>query len=230
MAIIGFSGSGKSVAIKHIVGPARARTRARVRGRPGGAERCRARSSTRCARTSATSSSSPRSSTRSPSARTSRWGCASRGRSSEPEIKQRVAEALELVDLPGARRTLPRRAVGRHAQARGHRARDRAPPEVHPVRRAHHGPRSGDERRHRRADDPACRSSSKVTGVVITHDMRSAYRVARASRCSTRGACAGRHGGGDPGDDGSGGAAVHRRAAPASTGERRADRRPGGAK
>src|SRR5262245_42843296 len=46
---------------------------------------------------------------------------------------------------------IPRRTVGGNAQARRYRTRHRTPSEIHPVRRADDGPRSGDERRHRSA-------------------------------------------------------------------------------
>ena len=50
-----------------------------------------------------------------------------------------------------------------------------------------------------------------VTGLVVTHDMRSAFTRRRPHRHALRGRDpAGRHGGGDPGDRRSRGAPVHR--------------------
>ena len=73
-----------------------------------------------------------------------------RRKHSEEEIAARIAESLAVVDLSGTR-TLPGRAVGRHAQAGRHRASDRAQAALHSLRRADHRPRS----RHRRGDGPA---------------------------------------------------------------------------
>ena len=64
------------------------------------------------------------------------------------EIRERVSEALRLVDLPDTETRYPGRALRRHAQARRNRPRHRPAPEVHPLRRAHHGARPGHERRH----------------------------------------------------------------------------------
>ena len=186
MVIIGYSGTGKSVAIKHIVGLLEPDSGRSVGGRAQRARAVRGASSTRSARRSATSSSSPRSSTRSPSARTSPWACASRASSTKREIDERVDEALDLVDLPERARAVSRRALRRHAQARRHRARHRAAPQVHPLRRAHHGPRSGHERRHRPADGAHAREAARHRR---RHHARHAQRVHRrhAHRDALRG-------------------------------------------
>ena len=161
MVIIGYSGTGKSVAIKHIVGLLEPDSGQVIVDGLEVPKLLSAASCTSCARASATSSSSPRCSTRSPSARTSRWGCGSR---SELDRARDRASACtrrwSSSTCPTSPIAIPGRAVGRNAQARRHRARDRAAPEVHPVRRADDGPRSRDQRRHRRAHGPHARRSS----------------------------------------------------------------------
>jgi ABC-type sugar transport system ATPase subunit len=82
------------------------------------------------------------------------------------------------------------RTLRRHAQARGHCARGRAAPQVHPVRRTHHRSRSGHVGRHRRTHGAHARSAR---GHGHRDHARHAQRVspwARASRCCTRARCA----------------------------------------
>ena len=61
-------------------------------------------------------------------------GLRKQGTLTPAEITARVAEALDLVDLPNTEARYPRGALRWHAQARRHRTRHRAATEVHPVR------------------------------------------------------------------------------------------------
>ena len=141
MVIIGYSGTGKSVAIKHIVGLLEPDSGQVDRRRPRGAQPVAARALQLRARIgyvfqfaalfdSFTIGENVAMGLRKQQELTEREIARSRARSARP---RRPAER---------RRPISRRAVGRHAQARRHRARHRAPPEVHPVRRADHRPRS----------------------------------------------------------------------------------------
>src|SRR6266566_4316889 len=105
---------------------------------------------------------------------------------------------------------LPGRAVGGHAQAGGHRARDRPAAALHPVRRADHRPRPGDFGRDRSVDGAHPRAPA---GDRNRRDARHAQRLHRGGphRHVVRGQDpAGGDRGPDPGDGGSRGAAVHR--------------------
>ena len=153
MVIIGYSGTGKSVAIKHIVGllePDKGTVFVDDLEVPASSS---AANSTRSARTSAMSSSSPRCSILLTVNENVSMGLVKAG--TFTPLKEialaRVQEALELVDLPDAGPDVTHRALRRHAQARRHRARHRPPPEIHTVRRADHRPRS----RHGRGDRPS---------------------------------------------------------------------------
>ena len=88
-------------------------------------------------------------------------GLRKQGELSEREIATRVRRgARPRRPARTSQERYARRTLGRHAQARRHRARHRAAPQVHPLRRADHGTRSGDQRRHRRSSWCACASSS----------------------------------------------------------------------
>jgi phospholipid/cholesterol/gamma-HCH transport system ATP-binding protein len=104
-------------------------------------------------------------------------GLRKQGTLSEPEIEQRVAEALELVDLPDTQRHFPAELSGgmrkRVGIARGIALR--------PKYILYDEPTTGlDPVTSAVIDELMIRMQKQlgVTGVVITHDMRSAYRVA----------------------------------------------------
>ena len=66
--------------------------------------------------------------------------------------RTRVAECIKLVNLPPETvDKFPAAALGRHAEARGHRPGHRGQPQVSALRRAHLRARSGQRRRDRRA-------------------------------------------------------------------------------
>ena len=189
MVIIGYSGTGKSVAIKHIVGLLEPDSGEVVGRRPRGARALAARAVRSCARASATSFSSPRSSTRSPSARTSRWGCASSGELDEREIAERVDEALDLVDLPDVGERFPAELSGGMRKRVGI-ARAIA---LRPKYILYDEPTTGlDPVTSAVIDQLMVRMREKlgVTSIVITHDMRSAYTVGTRIAMLYRAACA----------------------------------------
>ena len=126
MVIIGFSGSGKSVAIKHIVGllepdsgtvwvdglevPKLTRIELyALRAKIGYVFQFAALFDSMTIGDNVA------------------MGLRKEGKMAEPEIQKRVSEALELVDLPGRRNEDACRAFGRNAQARRNRARNSAP-------------------------------------------------------------------------------------------------------
>ena len=148
-ALIGFSGTGKSVALKHVVGLLTAdRGTVQVEGRDVAAlshedlDLVRGQIGYVFQFAALFDSMSVGDNIR--------MGLRRRGIDGH-EIEDRVRHSLGVVDLGGTEGPLPGGAVGRHAQTGGHRAGHRDPSEVHPVRRAHHRARSGDERRHRPA-------------------------------------------------------------------------------
>ena len=176
MVLIGYSGTGKSVAIKHIVGlldPDRGTVF--VDGEEVPTPLARA-IYTRSDRTSATCSSLRPCSIRSPSATTSRWGSAKRAGSAEREIMQRVGEALELVDLPGVETKFPAELSGGMRKRVGiARAIARQPKYL-----LYDEPTTGlDPVTSAIIDQLMIRMREKlgVTSIVVTHDMRSAYTV-----------------------------------------------------
>ena len=146
MVIIGFSGTGKSVAIKHIVGLLEPDAGEREGRRAGSADSSRARSSTALRAKIGYVFQFAALFDSLTVGENVAMGLRKQG-TDRSEIAARVAEALDLVDLPGLDDAHSRRTVRRHAQARRHRARHRAAPEVHPVRRADHGSRSRHQRR-----------------------------------------------------------------------------------
>ena len=99
------------------------------------------------------------------------------GLTDEAEIAARVAEALEIVRMPGEEEKLPVRAFRRHAQAgragagRGRQAGLRT------LRRATCRTRSRDGGLHR-PPDQGFAANHGITNVVITHDMRSVFHIA----------------------------------------------------
>ncbi len=96
----------------------------------------------------------------------------------EKEIRERVAEALEMVDLAGEQKKMPENSQRRHAQARRPRARPSSPPGLHPLRRADH---RASTRSPRDSINHLIRRLQKrltVTSVVVTHDMKTAFHTA----------------------------------------------------
>ena len=91
---------------------ARARPGRGLGRRPRRSPSSRAASCTRCAAASATSSSSPPSSTPSPSARTSRWGCASRASSPSAEIERARRRGARPRRPPGRAERVPAELSG----------------------------------------------------------------------------------------------------------------------
>jgi phospholipid/cholesterol/gamma-HCH transport system ATP-binding protein len=171
MVLIGYSGTGKSVAIKHIVGllepdrgtvwvdgkevPKLSRNELyELRSKIGYVFRSR------------------RSSTRLPSATTSPWAYA-RKAAHGAEIITRVGEALELVDLPGVE-SVP-------AAAGGAGARPRTPAIARqPKYIMYDEPTTGlDPVTSAIIDQLMIRMRERlgVTSIVVTHDMRSAYTI-----------------------------------------------------
>ena len=141
MVIIGFSGTGKSVAIKHIVGllepdrgtvfvdglevpKLRRRELYALRAHIGYVFQFSALFDSLTVNENVA------------------MGLVKAGTMTPKQIDARVQESLELVDLPDRRQHAAGRTLRRHAQARRHRALHRVPPEIPAVRRADHRPRS----------------------------------------------------------------------------------------
>lgn len=103
-------------------------------------------------------------------------GLRRQGRLSEPQVRERVAEALELVDLPNVQERYPAELSGGMRKRVG-LARAIA---LRPKYLLYDEPTTGlDPVTSAVIDDLMIRMREKlgVTSIVITHDMRSAYRV-----------------------------------------------------
>jgi phospholipid/cholesterol/gamma-HCH transport system ATP-binding protein len=175
MVIIGFSGSGKSVAIKHIVGllepdrgtvwvdglevPKLTRTELyALRAKIGYVFQFAALFDSMTIGDNVA------------------MGLRKEGKMAEPEIQKRVSEALELVDLPGVETKMPAELSGGMRKRVGiARAIARRPKYI-----LYDEPTTGlDPVTSAVIDQLMVRTREKlgVTSIVITHDMRSAYTV-----------------------------------------------------
>jgi phospholipid/cholesterol/gamma-HCH transport system ATP-binding protein len=175
MVIIGFSGSGKSVAIKHIVGllepdrgtvwvdglevPKLTRTELyALRAKIGYVFQFAALFDSMTIGDNVA------------------MGLRKEGKMAEPEIQKRVSEALELVDLPGVETKMPAELSGGMRKRVGiARAIARRPKYI-----LYDEPTTGlDPVTSAVIDHLMVRTREKlgVTSIVITHDMRSAYTV-----------------------------------------------------
>jgi phospholipid/cholesterol/gamma-HCH transport system ATP-binding protein len=175
MVIIGFSGTGKSVAIKHIVGllkpdkgsvivdglevPSLSRSElTALRAKIGYVFQFAALFDSLTIGENVA------------------MGLRKQGTLSETQIRERVAEALDLVDLPGTEERLPAELSGGMRKRVGI-ARAIA---LRPKYLLYDEPTTGlDPVTSAVIDDLMVRMRDRlgVTGIVITHDMRSAYRV-----------------------------------------------------
>ena len=116
-------------------------------------------------------------------------GLRKQGELSASEIDTRVHEALELVDLPDVQDRFPAELSGGMRKRVGI-ARAIA---LRPKYILYDEPTTGlDPVTSAVIDELMVRMREQlgVTGIVITHDMRSAYRVGTASPCCTKGRCA----------------------------------------
>ena len=96
---------------------------------------------------------------------------------SEDEIAARVEQSLALVGLPGIEDDAAERSLGRHEEARRPRAHARAPARGDPLRRADDRPRSRSTRRASTTSSSGIQRALKLTSVVVTHDMGTAFSV-----------------------------------------------------
>ena len=151
LVIVGGSGAGKSVTLKHIIGLMQPdRGQIVIDGQDIGA--MKPVELNRFRRKFGMSFQEGALSTRCRSSRTSPSRCGGIRRCTEQQIRERVDECLELVHLPRRRVEAAVGALRRHAAPRRIRAGDLAEAGDPALRRADHRPRSGHQRRHRRTD------------------------------------------------------------------------------
>ena len=212
MVIIGYSGTGKSVAIKHIVGLLEPDSRHGLRRRPRSARSSRGASCTSCARSIGYVFQFAALFDSFTIGENVAMGLRKQGELDRARDRRRVHEALDLVDLPNVADRFPAELSGGMRKRVGI-ARAIA---LRPKYILYDEPTTGlDPVTSAVIDELMIRMREQlgVTGIVITHDMRSAYtvgtRIAMLYEGTVRQVGHRRR---DPAHDRSGRPAVHRRA------------------
>ena len=113
------------------------------------------------------------------SARTSRCRCASGPTSTTRAIDAIVRAKLRARRARGLREPPAVRDLGRHEEARRHRARAGARPAASLPRRAVGGPRPGELGRARSAASCTLSDSLGMTTVIVTHELQSIFAIAK---------------------------------------------------